>query len=163
MTHSSPLSALVFSGDGRTLYSGGTDGALHAWNAESGTHLREFVGHERSVLHLALSLNGDEMLSASRDSTLRCWSTTTGEIQRTLTPHTAGVYSAFIDGALGIVSSSYDGTIRTSGSSLVLEGHTAAVTGVLRFGPCFVSASRDGTLRRWDATSGRLVAERRAH
>src|SRR5262245_65392524 len=139
MTHSSALSALVFSGDGRTLYSGGTDGTVHAWNAESGTHLREFVGHERSVLHLALSPNTDELLSASRDGTIRCWSTTTGAIQRTLTPHAAGVYAAFVDSVAGIVSCSYDRTIRTSGSSLVLEGHTAAVTGVLRFGPCFVS------------------------
>src|SRR5262245_3931716 len=55
MTHSSSLSAVVFSADGRTLYSGATDGALHAWNADSGAHLRELAGHDRSVLHLAVS------------------------------------------------------------------------------------------------------------
>jgi WD40 repeat protein len=159
MAHVASLSAVVFSTDGHTLYSGSTDGALHGWDAESGTHQRELVGHERSVLHLGVTPRG-ALVSASRDGTIRVWPNESSTPEHTLRHHTGGVYAVSVD-EHGITSCSHDRTIHMAGR--VLRGHRDTVTGIVRCGDALVSGSRDNTLRRWDPTTGREVASRSAH
>src|SRR5262245_5022979 len=159
MSHVAALSAVVFSVDGSTLYSGSTDGALHAWDAESGRHLDEFRGHERSVLHLSTAPCG-ALVSASRDASVCFWSSESHTPERTVRHHAGGVYAVTVD-EHGITTCSHDRTIRSGG--LVLSGHRDTVTGIVRCDAGLVSASRDDTLRRWDIATGREVVHRVAH
>ena len=69
------------------------------------------VGDE--VFSIALSPDGQHIVSGSFDKTIRLWSTTTGEMEAgPFTGHTGPVYSvAFSPGGQSIVSGSTDQTI----------------------------------------------------
>jgi WD40 repeat protein len=56
------VSDLVFSPDGGTLYSTGTDGVIRVWNAASGSVLGQFK-KERQALRIALSPDGSLLAS----------------------------------------------------------------------------------------------------
>jgi hypothetical protein len=47
--HSSAVTSVAFSPDGRRLLSGGDDRTLRLWDAESGQEIRAFAGHQDSV------------------------------------------------------------------------------------------------------------------
>src|SRR5712692_10154240 len=48
-------------------------------------------GHRGAVRHLAFSLDGELLASASEDQTVKVWDPETGEMRRTLTAHTDAV------------------------------------------------------------------------
>src|SRR5262245_59504028 len=56
--HDGSLTALAYSGDGKWLASAGRDGTVLLWHAATGRLLRRLEGHERSVLSVAFSPDG---------------------------------------------------------------------------------------------------------
>jgi WD40 repeat protein len=66
--------AVVFSPDGQLLLSGGEDGMIRAWNAQTGALVFELKGHRSCVNCLAFSSDGQTLASASCDCTVRLWS-----------------------------------------------------------------------------------------
>src|SRR5262245_21704926 len=58
LRHRVPGQALAFSPDGRTLFSGGADGAARAWDVATGELRRTFPGEGWSLRALALSPGG---------------------------------------------------------------------------------------------------------
>ncbi|QDT48564.1 Chromosome partition protein Smc [Symmachiella dynata] len=62
----------VFSADNKTLITVSDNNTVQTWNAESGTALESFHGHQGPVTAVALTATGD-ILSASADNTIKVW------------------------------------------------------------------------------------------
>ncbi len=111
--HTGGLWAIVWAPDGRTIATGGDDGAVRFWNAITGATVAVATGHEDRVTSLALSPDGHTLASASVDKTIRLWSVPSGDPIGVLRGHTGAVTDvAYTPDGSHVVSCSDDGTIR---------------------------------------------------
>ncbi len=129
------------------------------------------VGHGASVTACAFSSDGDRILSASDDQTLRLWDAKTGDPLLTLKGHENRVTAcAFSPDGAGILSASIDQTLRlwdakTGHPIITLKGHEFGVN-ACAFSPDgarILSASYDRTLRLWDAKTGDPIFTLKGH
>ena len=122
--------------------------------------LRTLAGHLSWVCAVAV-LEGDRIVSASNDKTLKVWSLTSGECLQTLTGHSGRVNAVAVLEGDRIVSASRDMTLKVwslvSGECLqTLTGHSGPVCAVAVLG-CdrIVSGSCDNTLVVWSVADSR--------
>ncbi|MFE6925910.1 toll/interleukin-1 receptor domain-containing protein, partial [Nocardia sp. NPDC057663] len=120
-------------------------------------------------VRVALSPDGQRVVSAGSDDTVRLWDTATGQlVGDPITAHQNEVTSvAFSPDGRYIVSGGGDGTLRLRDADTgqptgePLNGHQGQVTGVA-FSPDgrrIVSGGMDGTVRRWDAATGQPIGD----
>lgn len=145
--------ALAWAGDGRSVATGSTDGCVRVW-AVAGIKMsykgaspsgRELVGHKKAVTcvafqpyHLVAAGGGNggitvpavvnKLVSGGADGGVRIWHAGTGRCERSLPPHAAAVTAVRWSGEAG-----------AGGGGLIY------------------SASRDRTVRVYDAAAGTLV------
>lgn len=67
----------------RHIRSGSWDGTLRLWEIQSGRTTRRFVGHAKDVLSVAFSADNRQIVSGSRDKTIKLWNTL-GECKYTI-------------------------------------------------------------------------------
>ncbi len=154
------------SGRPEVLYAPCVEGARPA-----SARLRVLDGHFGYVNHCAWSPDGERIVSASRDNTLRIWDARSGQTLATLSGHQRSVNGcAWSPDGQRILSASDDHTLRIwdagSGQTLVtLSGHQRSVNGCAWSpdGQRILSASDDHTLRIWDAGTGQTCATLSAH
>lgn len=122
------------------------------------------TGHTENVRAVAFNGNGDRIVSAGMDNTVRLWDTVTGQplaVWPGLTDRIAVAFSA--DGSR-VAAGSSDTTIRlwdvgTGAEIAVLSGHTGPVLSVA-FSPdgqYLASSSADRSVRLWDAYTGQFI------
>lgn len=58
---------------------------------ESGNLIREFTAHNDTVTSMAFTINGQNLVTASRDRTIKLWSLPGGKLMRTLAGHESWV------------------------------------------------------------------------
>ncbi len=156
--HRTPVSAVVLSPDGKTLYSAGTDRTIQRWDAITGRPGQAFLAHAQAVTCLALSADGKHLLSGSNDRSVKLWDAATGQPLRTFSGHTDRVTGvAFSRDGKRALSGGTDRTVRlwdvAAGKELrLLEGHAHGVSGVALAADAWlaISSSADHTLRIWD-------------
>ena len=167
--HTSWVSSVAFSPDGRRIVSGSTDNTLKVWDAATGQETLTLKGHTSWVMSVAFSPDGRRIVSGSDDKTLKVWDAATGQETLTLKGHTEAVWSvAFSPDGRRIVSGGADKTMKvwdaaTGQETLTLKGHTGKVMSVA-FSPDgrrivsgsgdLFSGSGDNTLKIWDAATG---------
>ena len=76
--HTSAVTALAFTADGRWIASGGQDKTIRIWEIATGREQRILTGHTNAITALAFSPNGQELASSSEDGTVRMWDPATG-------------------------------------------------------------------------------------
>ncbi|MBD1921899.1 AAA-like domain-containing protein [Microcoleus sp. FACHB-831] len=174
--HNNTVWAVVFSPRGDLIASGSGDNTVKLWrktstkspNGEpSYTLWHTLKGHTKDVADVAIAPDGQTIASASKDKTIKLWSTD-GKLLRTLTGHKDEVVSlAFSPDSQTIASASNDKTIKlwsADGQLLrTLTGHTDRVRDVA-FSPqgnLIASASWDKTVKLWhlDGTLVQTITE----
>lgn len=74
------------------IVSGGPENVVKVWDARSARAVTRFVGHTDNIRSVLLSQDGDTIMTASSDRTIRVWSMSAGRCQATLSTHSDSVW-----------------------------------------------------------------------
>jgi WD40 repeat protein len=166
--HAHTVDGCAVTPDGRHVVSASMDGTLNVWELGSGRVVATLEGHpiegeqvrglRYPLTACAVTPDGQHVVSASMDRTLKVWELATGRAVATLAGHTNVVVACAVtpDGR-HVVSASVDETLRvwelaTGRAVATLAGHTDYVRAcaVTPDGRHVVSVSEDRTLKVWD-------------
>ena len=178
--HSGSIYALCLSQDGQILVSGGRDKTLKVWNLYAASNqnlisptsrvigdglLHTLTGHSESINCLAMSPDGQMLVSGSEDNTIKLWDLQAGELLSTLEGHEAGVKSVAMspDGQM-LASGGADRTIKLwrlseiNAPTHTLTGHSDWVKclAITPDGQMLASGSQDKTIKLWQLDTGEL-------
>ncbi|KAF2094893.1 WD repeat protein-like protein [Rhizodiscina lignyota] len=79
------------------LASGGPESIVRVWDPRSGKRITKFVGHTDNIRDVLIAQDGDTIMTASSDQTVKVWSMTAGRCMYTLTMHNDSVWSIASD------------------------------------------------------------------
>lgn len=149
------------------------DGTAIIWDASSGEIVHRLRRHTKALQSLAVSPDGTYVATASQDGTAILWDVRSGAVQCVLGGH---------DGPVNMVSFSSDGTrvvtasddhtaiaweVGSCRAQFQLMGHTAGVVTATfassSSSPYILTASRDKSVRLWNALTGSSVGSAMAH
>jgi WD40 repeat protein len=177
-----PIRAVAFSPDNLTLASGGDQGVVHTWNAETGAAISSHAGHVGPVSMVAY-LDNDTLISSSTDKNAVVWNLNPSwQLERVI--GNVADPSILVDRVASVDISS-DGKLLVTGGGVpsrsgevkiwniadgallqeMLEAHTDAVSSVA-FSPddqFVASASADKYLKKFETATGKQVAQFEGH
>ncbi|KAI9376342.1 Pkinase-domain-containing protein [Aspergillus egyptiacus] len=79
------------------IASGGPESVVRVWDPKSGKLITKFVGHTSMIRDILVNRDGDTIMTASSDQTVKIWSLTAGRCMHTLTMHNDSVWSLYSD------------------------------------------------------------------
>jgi serine/threonine protein kinase len=154
------------------------DNSLQAncWVIKKATYYINTLAHTLTdhygwVFSVAISPDGQTLVSGSDDKTIKIWNLANENLIRTLAGHSKSVNSVAIspDGQT-LVSGSYDKTIKIwnlANGNLIrtLTGHSESVNSVAISpdGQTFVSGSYEKTIKIWNLANGNLIRTLAGH
>ncbi|OIR58736.1 MAG: WD40 repeat-containing protein [Amphiamblys sp. WSBS2006] len=103
--HSHGVCDLVWSGDGRYVFSGSDDGTICVWSVERRARVRRLEGHSAPVFCLAVNPQGTVLGSGSLDTAVGLWDVRGGKNMEMLYGHLSGVLSIAFSGDGRLVAS----------------------------------------------------------
>ena len=129
------------------------------------TMISHLTGHHEKINAIAVTPDGELILSASNDKTIRLWRAEDGSCHGVLQGHLDKVIAiAVTPNSQSAISGSKDGAIKLwdlkEGICLhTIEGHPYAVNSVAisHDGSFFVSGSSDCTLQQWNIQTGKCI------
>ena len=156
--------SLVLSADGERILLGSRHKATE-WQLDGYKVLKQFTGHHgHAVTSVAYCANPDELLTGSRDGSIRRWNRHEGKVLLRWWPHNNHVTHIEVspDGKWALT---YGGgvvaecSLETGKPRVEFERHEGPVQCVafMPGGKQVVSGSTDGTLRVWDITNGATI------
>jgi eukaryotic-like serine/threonine-protein kinase len=74
--HTSAVSSVAFSADGKLIVSGSQDKTVKVWDAQTGQETLTLKGHTGAVSSVAFSADGNRIASGSEDKTVKLWDAT---------------------------------------------------------------------------------------
>jgi serine/threonine protein kinase len=103
--------SLILLPDGKAVV-GEELGTLTLWDLKANKELQSFSGHANTVNALAVSRDGNRLISGGADKSVRIWDVATGKELARLEGHAAAVSAvAFAMDGLRVLSSSTDGAV----------------------------------------------------
>lgn len=167
--HSGLVSCLAYTPDSGYIATGGDDGRVKVWNANSGYCFKTFTHHTAPVTSVLFSSAGNVVLSASSDGTVHCYDLVRYRLFRTLTAPVACQFGAMCmddKGELVMVAAAepfvvYVFALQTGRLLDVLSGHEAPISevGFSNSLSLLLSSSWDRTVRVWDPFEGKGCVE----
>jgi WD40 repeat protein/serine/threonine protein kinase len=139
---------------------------VELWDLHDRRLRRELRGHQGPVRAMAFIRAGRELVTSSRDGTLRLWNLESNGPHEILTRHTDAIEALAVspDGAT-LAYGGGDGTVRlmdlsTRRERVALKGHAGRVWSLAfsRDGKLLVSGGGDHTVKLWRAASDEEVA-----
>jgi serine/threonine protein kinase len=129
------------------------------------------AGHSSSVNHVVVSADGQTLVSASADKTIKIWNIATGQEIRTLRGHSSFVnYVAISPDGQTLISGSADNTIKiwnlSTGQQIrTLVGHSSSVNDLVisHDGQTLISGGADNTIKIWNLSNGKEIRTLRGH
>lgn len=82
---------------GSIMASGGPESIVRLWDPRTGNRIRNFVGHTDNVRSILINEDGNTVMTASSDQSVKVWSVTAGRCLYTLTMHNDSVWSLYSD------------------------------------------------------------------
>ncbi|KAK4691411.1 WD repeat-containing protein 48, partial [Lecanoromycetidae sp. Uapishka_2] len=82
---------------GSIMASGGPESIVRLWDPKSGKRITNFVGHTDNIRDILVNEDGDTVMTASSDQSIKVWSITAGRCMYTLTMHNDSVWSLHSD------------------------------------------------------------------
>lgn len=181
--HKGPVFSAAFSPDGKQVASAGFDRRVLTWSPESlkpiefkklveGTappalQFQEFAGHADAIQSVGFSSDGQLLVSAGQDNSIRVWDVDSGKMVKTFRGHGGRIQATmFLGDGKRILSASHDRSIREWSldgnqeirtiQGQVLSGHSDAVLAASysKDQSQIVTASRDRSARTWNAVTG---------
>jgi WD40 repeat protein len=159
LNNDAPAWEVDYSADGTRLATRSSDGAIHIWEATTGSPLLSFSAP--GAWSLRFSPDGKRIATVGADGTARLWDTATGAELLVLSGHTDELYTVAFskDGKQLATAGPYAARVwdlETGQMLVTLAGHTAPLTTV-SFDPegqRLLTASNDATARVWDLATG---------
>ena len=168
------VDSLVFSPNNRILISGSASNnpRMKFFSVETGKELTEFPAHPTGILALAVSPDGNTLVSSGEDPGINFWDLRTGEFKFTLVEHSSSVTSLAIspDNQV-LVSGSLDG-IRVwrldyypQRPIYTLANRNNPVTAIAinSNGYLLASGNMEGQVQFWNLTEGTFISEFAPH
>jgi WD40 repeat protein len=163
--HSSQVTSVSFSPDGKRLASASYDQTVKVWDAQRGQEVLSLNGHTGGVSCVCWSPDGKRLASAGNDKIVKVWDAQSGQELLTIRGHTDMVNSVcFSPDGKRLASASNDKTVRvwdaqTGQELLTLNGHTNEVRSVCFSPDSKQLASTAGleTVKVWNAANGQEV------
>jgi WD40 repeat protein/serine/threonine protein kinase/class 3 adenylate cyclase len=162
------VTCVAFSPDGRIIATGGAENRnlVKLWNVADGKELSTLAGHEGCVQTLAFSPDGAMLASGGQDGLVKLWDSKTGRLLGTLPGRDSWIQcvafspdSTMFAAAAGDEAVLYD--TRTQKELHKLTGHQKVIQLMsLAFSPdgrTVATASKDTTLKLWDANTGKEI------
>jgi len=169
--HSSGVTSVAFSPDGKSLASASLDKTIKLWNPAAQKEIRSLVGHLDWVHCVSFSPDGRLLASGSDDKTARLWDAATGKELATLSGHRDEVLSVAFspDGSI-LASAGDDNTVRlwdvaTRNEIKTLSGHGKTVRSVA-FSPSgrtLASSGDDNSIKIWNVETGKEIRSLSGH
>ena len=82
---------------GSMMASGGPESIVRLWDPRSGKRITKFVGHTDNIRDILINQDGDMVMTASSDRSIKVWSVTAGRCMYTLTMHNDSVWALHSD------------------------------------------------------------------
>lgn len=169
--HTRNLTAVAFAPSGQEVYTASLDNTIKRWQFRPPLLMQTYQGHKAAPQVLALSPTGDAFASGDQRGAWFLWERKSSQA--------LGVFEGQADAPIALAlhpltdlvvpvtaaSSVQVWRFGTGSLHMTLSGHTAAITQAL-FSPAgrqLATASEDGTIRFWDATSFQLIREHTPH
>jgi WD40 repeat protein len=175
--HQAPVDALTFTPDSKILLSGGSrnDGQIKLWWMNSGTQIDSLRAHRTSIVALTFTPDGKTLASGGGDAGVNLWNwnpeTYEGEYHRTFLDHDSNLLAlAITPDSQTLVTGGLDGIrlwdLRTQRPLYTLarfDNQTYALAVNPMEGEILASGMKDGTIKLWNLSSGRLLSTLPAH
>jgi WD40 repeat protein len=168
--HTAEILSVVVSPNGTQFATAAAnnDNSVVLWDFATGAPITQFTEHTDSLLTLAFNDDGSQLVSGSRDRTLRIWDLQRAEIVRDFVGHSTtgarGVVAVYGPGDRTILSGGADGSVRLwdteSGRAMQeLDGHERPVNTVdLSDDAAYaISGGDDQQVLVWDVVSGEAL------
>ncbi|PID59082.1 hypothetical protein CSB45_01360 [candidate division KSB3 bacterium] len=169
--YSSSTTSLALTPDGQSAVLAGSHSShITLWNLATGHCDRVFKGHSKEVRAIALSSNGDDLVSGSADTEIRLWQLESGRCLRIFRGHRHPVNAIALSSDGTLLLSGSQGEIRVwelnTGKYLrrchALNDHVNALA-LSPNGKFIISAQRNHTVNLFSINSGRLLQTFEGH
>ncbi len=161
--HTTIVTSLAYSPDGKTLATGSLDRTVRLWEAATAKERAVLSGHSAVVLEVAFAPDGKTLASGAADGTVKLWDPGTGRPRGECKGHVDAIKSlAFTPDGREVVTASVDGTVKfwdpaRAAGPRTIKDYGGAVR-ALAFSPdgaTVTTVDQTGRLRVCDAATGR--------